>query len=493
MTNPLFPTRRNLSRREFLRMASIAAAGALLAGCRQETDDQSAPTSAPSPAGSTPAATKGSTVGYYVPVDPANTPIGAGMGIFPGRVAWVYNPEAAAWDGASGFWWEEGSTRFEPAQEMISQALRIQVGENDDAAAWDKLFRYFNDSRGQPGGYQHGEKIAIKINMNVVGESQSQRDNGIVNSPQMLRALLLSLVQQAGVPASAITVYDAVRHVPDQLYRACSGRGLDSVTVVDWAGGNGRAACTVDQDCTIRWSQDTKGSPAYLPACVVEATYLVNAALLKGHNLAGVTLTAKNHFGSFRSIWKGQDTMQAPQGANLHGFVAAHPYDWGPEWSWDGQPMGAYNALVDLVGSPLLGGKTVLYLVDALYATPDQGAIVGNNCRWSSAPFNGGWTSSLFVSQDPVAIDSVGLDFLRSEPSIQVLPDTLPAGSTPDNYLHEAALADQPPSGIFYDPAGDGKGLSSLGVHEHWNNAVEKQYSRNLGLPEGGIELVKVM
>ena len=33
--------------------------------------------------------------------------------------------------------------------------------------------------------------------------------------------------------------------------------------------------------------------------------------------------------------------------------------------------------------------------------------------------------------------------------------------------------------------------LASLGVHEHWNNAVDKQYSRNLGLAEG-IELVKL-
>jgi hypothetical protein len=30
-----------------------------------------------------------------------------------------------------------------------------------------------------------------------------------------------------------------------------------------------------------------------------------------------------------------------------------------------------------------------------------------------------------------------------------------------------------------------------LGVHEHWNNAVDKQYSRDRGLAEG-IELVKL-
>ena len=52
-------------------------------------------------------------------------------------------------------------------------------------------------------------------------------------------------------------------------------------------------------------------------------------------------------------------------------------------------------------------------------------------------------------------------------------------------------MADDPPSGAFYDPDGDGTRLESLGVHEHWNNAQEKQYSRNLGTGEG-IELVYV-
>jgi hypothetical protein len=33
--------------------------------------------------------------------------------------------------------------------------------------------------------------------------------------------------------------------------------------------------------------------------------------------------------------------------------------------------------------------------------------------------------------------------------------------------------------------------VESLGVHEHWNNARDKQYSRNLGKKQG-IELVRV-
>jgi hypothetical protein len=59
-----------------------------------------------------------------------------------------------------------------------------------------------------------------------------------------------------------------------------------------------------------------------------------------------------------------------------------------------------------------------------------------------------------------------------------------------DMYLYEAAQADNPPSKTKYDPQRNGSKISSLGVMEHWNNATEKKYSRNMGRNEG-IELVK--
>jgi hypothetical protein len=100
-------------------------------------------------------------------------------------------------------------------------------------------------------------------------------------------------------------------------------------------------------------------------------------------------------------------------------------------------------------------------------------------------PFNGGWCSSLFASQDGVAVDAVGIDFLRSEwPDLQDIAYT-------EKYLVEAAMAYNPPSGTKYDPERDGTGLKSLGVLEHWNNSKEKKYSRNLG-KDFGIELVYV-
>jgi hypothetical protein len=146
--------------------------------------------------------------------------------------------------------------------------------------------------------------------------------------------------------------------------------------------------------------------------------------------------------------------------------------------------MGSYNGLVDLNGHEQTGGKTLLYLIDGLYATKHNEYRLDPSCKWESAPFNKNWTASLLASQDGVAIDSVALDFLRNEPTLA----TIVTGAV-DNYLHEMAQANQPPSKTVYDPEKDGKPLASLGVHEHWNNAADKQYSRNLG-SGAGIELV---
>jgi hypothetical protein len=117
------------------------------------------------------------------------------------------------------------------------------------------------------------------------------------------------------------------------------------------------------------------------------------------------------------------------------------------------------------------------------------------------APFNNDWPSSLFVSQDPVAIDSVGFDFLAAEfdsshPSQGRYDPRDDSGPFPqykgvDDYLHQSADPRNWPSGFVYDPEKDGKPLTSLGTHEHWNNPKDKQYTRNLG-GKTGIELIKV-
>ena len=61
---------------------------------------------------------------------------------------------------------------------------------------------------------------------------------------------------------------------------------------------------------------------------------------------------------------------------------------------------------------------------------------------------------------------------------------------TVENYLHEAGLVGNAPSGTIYTDS-QGHTVTNLGVHEHWCNSTEKLYSRNLGKSEG-IELIQM-
>ncbi len=134
----------------------------------------------------------------------------------------------------------------------------------------------------------------------------------------------------------------------------------------------------------------------------------------------------------------------------------------------------------------------MLYMLDALICAPSEGAsITGDNSRWQQAPFNGDYTSSIFVSQDPVAIDSVGADFLMNEPTVTENNGALRNDPTVENYLHEAGLVGNAPSGTIYTDS-QGHTVTNLGVHEHWCNSTEKLYSRNLGKDEG-IELIQII
>jgi len=133
------------------------------------------------------------------------------------------------------------------------------------------------------------------------------------------------------------------------------------------------------------------------------------------------------------------------------------------------------------MGHKDLGGKTMLFLVDGIYGNKFVNGIPAY--KWSLAPFNNNWPNSLLASQDGVAIDAVGLDLAITE-----WPDA-PDMKFSDFYLEEMALANNPPSGSVYDPERDGTKLNSLGVSEHWNNPIDKKYSRNLKTGNG-IELI---
>lgn len=420
-----------------------------------------------------------------------NSPIGVARGVYPGRVVWAYDSGATSWDGVNGCYWEESNTNQEIVNKMVSNSLNKLVGKDTEKNSWKSIFKYFNSTHGNgETEYIAGEKIAIKVNLNQTS-NQNLQANASITSPQVLFALLNELVTQAGVDPTSITVFDASRSIPDLIYNKCSSGVLKGINFEGFTGYNGRGVSQRDTSTTIHWSYDVKGNLTYLPKCVTQAKYFINLATLKGHNLAGVTLCAKNNFGTIMTDLNGQPTNNPPQGSNIHGYVTARDYYLNKDWDWSKRPLGSYNALVDLMGHKDLGEKTLLYIIDSLYPAKNQSQGIDKNSKWQMSPFNNDWASSIFFSLDGVAIDSVGYDFLNSEPTIKSQSDVLVSGNTADNYLIEAALADNPPSKTFYDSEGDGVKLKSLGVHENWNNSIDKKYSRNLG-SNNGIELLSV-
>lgn len=413
----------------------------------------------------------------------ANAPIGIAKGLYPGRVVWVHDPNATDWNGpGDGHWWESSHTDQATVDRMMGRAIQELGGQTTTAAAWDRLFKHFNKTHGRGDtGYKAGEKIIIKVNF--VGciriwdsrpvtkiEDYNLRSLDYMNtSPQVINALLRQLVDEVGVKQADITVGDTLCYFPNEYYNLCHDKFPD-VRYLEYLGEFGRTAAKLSS-IPLYWSTPAAAGKKtdYLPVCYVEADYLINLANLKSHNdMAGVTLCAKNHYGSL---------LRSPR-SSTH-------YDMHKDLPYITPGMGHYRPLVDLMGHKQLGGKTLLYLIDGLYA--GKHAKESAPRKWSMPPFNGDWTSSLFASQDPVAIDSVGFDFLRTE------WDDAPRKSGTNDYLIEAAQADNPPSGTFYDPdhEGDVARLPSQGVCESWNNPADKQYSRNLGTG-AGIELVKL-
>lgn len=435
---------------------------------------------------------------------------GVAKGIYPGRVAWVYGPEATSWAGYTSpeHWYETNHTDLAVIEAMMSKAVQTVGGGTSDAAAWDAIFTYYNRRHGRGvRGYLPGEKIAIKINLTTcnarsgtqtvaINGSYEKQDsynyrgghwlNTIDNSPHMLLSLLRHLVYVVGVEQTNIFLGDPTGNFPQYMWNKLHPE-FPSVRYFDNYGGAGRMRVELS-NVQFNWSFTNAVNPGqpivqdYVPVPFQQASYIINFAVLKGHSV-GITVCGKNFYGA---LLRCPDGYSRDAGGVVN-YSSMHKSAPDPTI---GQPgLGHYRCIVDLVGSEVLGDKTVLWLVDGLF-----GGYYWDShpLKWNMAPFNGRWPSSLFASQDPVAIDSVCYDFLLTEwPAVVtgggVGTDALQGGA--EDYLHEAALANNPPSGIRYDPGHHGGQLPSLGVHEHWNNATNKQYSRNLGTGSG-IELV---
>lgn len=377
-----------------------------------------------------------------------NEPLGIGRGIHPGRVAWVHAPGVARWDGRTGLWVEDRWNDQAKADAMVREAVVQLTGEPTPKKAWRALFRHFNRTHGRGRrGYNRGERIAVKLNLN---NALTHHDTIELNSsPFVTLALVRSMVRDGGVRQQDIVLCEPSRAITDSIYDKVH-REFPAVAFVDHIGGDGRQRCDFYPE-QITYSAENGAMARGLARCIVDATYLINSALLKTHKGPGVTLTGKNWYGAtdIHLIWQ----------QNAHEHVSPDKRN--------GRP--AYKTFVDFMAHKDLGQKTLLFVIDATYASRDVNGAPAP--KWAQPPFLGDWPCSIIASQDELACDAVGMDLIISEwPEFESL-------NYSDEYLREAAMIPNTPSGTIYKQ--QGKALTEpLGLFEHWNNRKQRQYTR---------------
>jgi hypothetical protein len=427
-----------------------------------------------------------------------NMPVGTPKGIYPGRVVWLYNPDATNENctnaSHSDAYWLDKNCNQAVVDKMFSDGIKAVTGKETHAEAWDAIFRYFNIHHGKGDtGYVAGETIFIKINAVTAyngaepdGEMPSYLGIEYDTSPQTILALLRQLVNEAKVPQEDIYIGDPIADIWNTLYDKWHAE-FPNVKYVSKRNIPGRTKLTASTTPGIYYSDKGTVMTEIKTHCffkeMMDADYLLNVPTMKGHRWGGITLFAKNHFGSNTTSgsWQLHKGLMNPDNQ----VPLRTQYK-------------SYRVFVDLMGSKYLGGKTLLFFMDALWSTSYEHQ---KPQKFQSSPFHGDWSSSLLFSLDPVAIESVCLDILQKEFIEEKIVDgtngpfpdrfTFVQWNGIDDYLYQAASSEWWPDGITYDPDNSGTPIGSLGVHEHWNDTVSMQYSRNLGTGEG-IELIRI-
>ncbi len=445
----------------------------------------------------------------YTPNEPMGTPIG----VAPGRVVWAWDPDATNEncslsqneDGHfdpdhDDAWFMNKNNDMDAIDAMVSWCVCELTDTENDADAWDAMFTSFNQRRGNGDeGYTDGEDIFIKINRTSAwGEpgswgkynaDLSRNDNGwhpqiSETSPHVVLALLRQLVNEAGVPQGDIYVGDPMKQVYKEDYDIWHAEFPD----VNYLGNDvlpnysGIDLFELDRKPVKKMNEPfifyademsvlNHGSDPFY-TIFDKAEYLINVPTMKAHARGGITIGAKNHFGSHTRN----------DAADLHpGLVAAENDD------ATRTDYGMYRVLTDIMGHDKVGRNTLLVLVDALWTSDEA---VTHPEKLSMYPFENDYASSVLASMDQVAIESVCFDILRTEYNGSSMEDKRPNMGAVDDHLHQAASSDNWPAGVFYDPEGDGSDMPSLGVHEHWNNATDMRYSGN-GNPGSGLQLIR--
>jgi len=303
-------TKINLTRKQFIQISAAGAAG-LLAGC------QAVP----------PAAT---------PIPPAPTADAAARRaelirkypVVPSRVVQTHGEGV----------WESDALSPAALRRMLDTSITRLTGLTDAREAWAALF-------------SPDDRVAIKVNA---------FRNSIIFTHVPLVTAVTDALQDAGVPANQIVLYD---FLTSELETAgfTINRDGDGVRCYGSEGG-------------YKEYSDVGGTAVQLSPILNDCTALINMPVLKSHMISGITFAMKNHFGSTNNA------------SSLH-----YPI---------GEKMAGLNAL------PQIKDRTRLIIGDMLEANVEYSATF----PYWKADWKG---DAILMSFDPVAHDTVGFNILK--------------------------------------------------------------------------------
>lgn len=274
---------------------------------------------------------------------------------------------------------------------------RIVRAHSPNATDWDYSSNYYFDfvdqdvvndmllqgalalTRGDLGvighNYQPGQTWAIKINCNNYADASNEID---ATAPAIIAVCNL-LINEIGVEASDIVVYDTSRPIPAFRIR---NRIPYDINYVE----SGDADAEADPMAPIIFRNI---STQYLPLVVSRSQHLIDLCLFKDHLFCLSTMAFKNHFGTSRP---GPQYLHSPIHENLS----------------------------DLNANTQIKTKTRLIVGDALFGVWDGGPG-GWPMQWDTFP-GGPTPNSIFLGLDTVAHESVMIDYLIAEQEYHGVP-----------------------------------------------------------------------
>lgn len=250
--------------------------------------------------------------------------------------------------------------------EMLEKGLLALTGADSAQAAWRTFI-------------QPDEVVGLKINC-LFGRGASTH-------PEVTWTIAQSL-QQAGVPAEQIIIWD---RSDGDLQK--SGYTLNR-------NGAGVKCYGTESDYEPEATSHGSFNGRLSQILTRQITALINVPILKDHSLAGITVSMKNHYGSF-------DNPGAHHGNNCDPYIA------------------------DLNDLPVIREKTRLIICDALRPTAEGGPQYSPRHVWT---FGG-----LLLSTDPVALDYWGWRILEARRQETGLGTLEQAGRPPRQLASAAA------------------------------------------------------